>query len=115
MNKLQFELDESVRRNNELQKALQDIRAELEALRGGQPPPPATKAASRLAPAIHADSAQGVSRLAEALKRHPVTPSEFAPYFSQVYMMDLVEGGTTIIAAEPARGLNQLWYGQVVA
>ena len=106
MNKLQFELDESVRRNNELQKTLQDIRAELEALRGGQPPPPITKAVSRLAPAIHADSAQGVSRLAEALKRHPVTPSEFAPYFSQIYMMDLVEGGMTIIAAEPARGLN---------
>ena len=106
MNKLQFELDESVRRNNELQKTLQDIRAELEALRAGQQPPPATKAASRLAPAIHADSAQGVSRLAEALKRHPVTPSDFAPYFSQVYMMDLVEGGMTIIAAEPAPGLN---------
>ena len=106
MNKLQFELDESVRRNNEMQKALQDIRAELEALRASQQPPPATKAASRLAPAIHADSAQGVSRLAEALKRHPVTPSELAPYFSQVYMMDLVEGGMTIIAAEPAPGLN---------
>jgi RNA polymerase sigma factor (sigma-70 family) len=106
MNKLQFELDESNRRNNELQKALQDIRAELEALRGVQPPLPITKAVSRLAPAIHADSAQGVSRLAEALKSHPVTPREFAPYFGQVYMMDLVEGGTTIIAAEPAEGFN---------
>jgi RNA polymerase sigma factor (sigma-70 family) len=84
MNKLQFELDESVRRNNELQEALQHIRAELEALRAGQQPPPPTKAASRLAPAIHADSAEGVSRLAEALERHPVTPSAFAPYFSQI-------------------------------
>ena len=106
VDKLQSELDESARRNTEIQKALQDIRAELKALRAGQQPPPATKAASRLAAAIHADSAQGVSRLAEALKRHPVTPSAFAPYLSQVYMMDLVEGGMTLIAAEPAPGLN---------
>jgi RNA polymerase sigma factor (sigma-70 family) len=107
VNKLQFELDESVRRNAETQKALQSIRAELEELRAGQQASLATKAASRLAPAIHANSAHAVSRLAEALKRHPVTPSAFAPYFSQIYMMDLVEGGMTIIAAEPARGLNE--------
>jgi RNA polymerase sigma factor (sigma-70 family) len=107
VNKLQFELDESVRRTAEIQKALQDIRAELEQLPAGQKAPLATKAPSRLAPAIPADSVQVVSRLAAALKRHPVTPSEFAPYFSQIYMMDLVEGGLTIIAAEPAPGLTQ--------
>jgi RNA polymerase sigma factor (sigma-70 family) len=106
MNKLQFELDESVRRNAEIQKALQDVRAELEQLRAGQKPSLATKAVSPRAPAIHASSEQAVSRLAEALKSHPVTPRAFKPYFSQVYMMDLVDGRMTIIAADPAPGLN---------
>jgi RNA polymerase sigma factor (sigma-70 family) len=106
MNKLQFELDESVRRNADIQKALQEVRAELEHLRAGKQASLATKVASRRGPAIHANSAQAVSRLAEALKGHPVTPRTFKPYFAQIYMMDLVEGRLTIIAAEPAPDLN---------
>jgi RNA polymerase sigma factor (sigma-70 family) len=91
MNKLQFEPDESVRRNNELQKALQEIRAEQEALRAGQPPPPPTKA---------------VSRFADVLKRHPARRVSKEGEWLQLYMMDLVEGGTTLLADETDPGLN---------
>ena len=115
MNKLQFELDESVRRNNEIQKALQDIRAELEALRAGQQPPPATKAASRLAPAIHADSAQGVSRLAEALKRHPVRPSGICTLLRSGLHDGSCRGRDDHHRRRTGTGSHQLWYGQVVA
>ena len=81
----------------------------------GQQSPPATKAASRLAPAIHADSAQGVA--ASPMREAPSRDAQrlFEPYFSQIYMMDLVEGGMTIIAAEPSPGSRPLWYGEVVA
>src|SRR5207248_2973538 len=37
---------------------------------------------------------------------HPAQPREYAPYRSQVYMLDLVAGGITIITAEPAPGLD---------
>ena len=103
VDKLQSELDESVRRNTEMQKSLQDIRAELKALRASQQPFVATKAANRLAEAINADSAQAVRRLADALKRHPPRSRRDG---TQTYMLDLVEGGLTLIADEPAPDLN---------
>jgi RNA polymerase sigma factor (sigma-70 family) len=91
MNKLQFEPDESVRRNNELQKAPQEIRAEQEALRAGQPPPPPTNA---------------VSRFVDVLKRHPARRVPKEGERLQLYMMDLVEGGTTLLADETDPGLD---------
>src|SRR5262249_11881857 len=69
-------------------------------------PSGATRAAIRLAEAINADSARAMSQLAEALKRHPAQPSGYAPYRSQVYMLDLIAGGITIIADEPAPALG---------
>jgi dipeptidyl aminopeptidase/acylaminoacyl peptidase len=99
--KLQAELDESARRITEMRKALQDIRADLEARRASRQPSGAAKAAIRLAEAIKTDSAQTVSRLADALKRHPPQPSQDVGWGYQVYMLDLVEGGTTLVADEP--------------
>jgi RNA polymerase sigma factor (sigma-70 family) len=98
--KLQSALDESARRNSEMGKLLQDIRAELDALRASQQPSVAKGAAGRLAEAIETDSAQAVSRLADALKRHPPRLSQDRGWEYQVYMLDLVEGGTTLIADE---------------
>ena len=101
VDKLQSELDESARRNTEMRKTLQDIRAELKALRASQQPSVANGAATRFAEAIKTDSAQAVSRLADALKRHPPRLSEDRGWGYQIYMLDLVEGGTTLIADEP--------------
>src|SRR5262249_54222593 len=63
VDKLQSELDESVRRITEMRKALQEIRADLEARRASRQPSVAKGAAFRLAEAINADAAQAVSRL----------------------------------------------------
>ncbi len=89
VDKLQSELDESVRRNAEMQETLQDLRAELKARRAGQQPSPATKA---------------VMRLAAALKRHPARLSRDPGWGYQIYMLDLMEGGTTLIVDEPVPG-----------
>ena len=105
VDKLESELDESARRNAEMRKTLQDIRAELKVRRASPQPSVAAQAATRLAEAIKDDSAQAASRLADALKRHPARLSEDRGYGSQIYMLDLVEGGITLIADEPAPGL----------
>jgi RNA polymerase sigma factor (sigma-70 family) len=89
VDKLQSDLDESARRTAEMQKALQEIRARLKAQPASQQPSPAP---------------EPVMRLAAALKRHPRQFSRYAPYRSQIYMLDLVEGGITLIACEPAPG-----------
>jgi hypothetical protein len=86
VDKLQSELDESARRNAEMQKTLQDLRAELKARRASQQPSPATKA---------------VMRLAATLKRHPAQLSRDPGWGYQIYMLDLMEGGTTLIVDEP--------------
>jgi RNA polymerase sigma factor (sigma-70 family) len=105
VDKLQSDIDESVRRITEMRKVLQDLRAELKARRASPQPSAATKAAIRLGEAINTDSAQAASRLADALKRHPARLSRDMGYGSQIYMLDLVEGETILIADEPAPGL----------
>src|SRR5262249_17426924 len=89
VDKLQSELDESVRRNAEMQKGLQDIRAGLKARPASQQPSAVTKA---------------VMRLAAALKRHPARLSRDPGWGYQAYMLDLVEGGVTLVADEPIPG-----------
>jgi Tol biopolymer transport system component len=89
VDRLQSELDESARRNAEMQKTLQDLRAELKARPAGPQSSPATKA---------------VMRLAAALKRHPARLSEDPGWGYQIYMLDLIEGGTTLIVDEPIPG-----------
>src|SRR5262249_55514689 len=81
VDRLQSDLDESARRTAEMQKALQEIRARLKAQPASQQPSPAGKSAMRVA---------------AALKRHPRQFSRYAPYRSQVYMLDLVEGGIAL-------------------
>ena len=102
VDKLQTELDESARRNIEMRKALQDIRADLKTLSTSQQPFDAKRAAILLAEAINRNSAQAASRLADVLKRHParLSRNNQAPNRSQLYMLDLVEGGTTLVADE---------------
>jgi RNA polymerase sigma factor (sigma-70 family) len=102
VDELQSELDESARRNIEMRKALQGIRADLKALRTSQQPFDAKRAAILLAEAINRNSAQAASRLADVLKRHParLSRNNQAPNRSQIYMLDLVEGGTTLVADE---------------
>src|SRR5262249_34927403 len=76
-------------RNAEMQEALQDLRAELKARRASQQPSPATKA---------------VMRLAAALKRHPARLSRDPGWGYQIYVLDLIEGGTMLIVDEPIPG-----------
>src|SRR5262249_13360990 len=102
VDKLQSELDESTRRNAEMRSELQDLRADLEALRGSQQPPVAEEPARGPAQGIKADPTQAASRLADALKRHPPRPSRDRGELGQIYMLDLVDGGMTLVADEPA-------------
>src|SRR5262249_37306999 len=48
--------------------------------------------------------ARAVRRLAEALKRHPPRLSTDLGWNYQTYMLDLVEGGMTLVADEPIPG-----------
>ncbi len=89
VDKLQSALDESARRNAEMQKSLRDLRAELKARSAGEQPSPATKA---------------VTRLASTLKHHPARLSRDPGWGYQIYMLDLIEGGTTLIVDEPIPG-----------
>jgi dipeptidyl aminopeptidase/acylaminoacyl peptidase len=101
VDRLQIELEHSARRNTEMQNVLQNIRADLKALRESHGPAAPDQAARRFAEGIKADSALAVSRLAEALKRHPAKLTADRGYGYQIYMLDLVEGGTTLIVNEP--------------
>jgi hypothetical protein len=99
VDKLQAELEESTRRNAQLNQELRHIRANIEALRAA-----ASKAAST--------PAQAASRLAEVLKRHPlrhIATEDEVLRMHQLYMMDLVAGGTTLIVDEPLPEFN--WCG----
>jgi len=93
VDKLQSELDETARRTTGMQKVLQDIRTDLKALR-----------ANRLAGRPMTEYAQAAGRLADALKRHPARLGADVGWGYQVYMLDLVEGGTTLVADEPLPG-----------
>jgi RNA polymerase sigma factor (sigma-70 family) len=110
--RLQSELDESLRINVEIRKELQAIRATLDALRTDVPPTAARDSVSGHAGATTADSAQTANRLAEALKGHPGRLSRDVGWGDQLYMMDLVEGGTTLLADEPLPGGFVTGYGK---
>ena len=100
VDELQSGLEESSRRNAEMRRSLQDIRADLRALHASQQPLP-QGTARRLIELNDADPARGVRRLADVLKRHPPRLSPDRGWGYQLYMLDLVEGGTTLIADEP--------------
>jgi RNA polymerase sigma factor (sigma-70 family) len=102
--KLQSELDESLRINVNMRKELQSIRATLEELRTSVPPTAARDSAGEHAGAVGADSARTVSHLAEVLKGHPGQLSQDVGWGAQLYMTDLAEGGTTLLVDEPMPG-----------
>jgi len=63
--------------------------------------------AGRATPARSADeTARSVARLADALKRHPARRVPKEGERLQLYMLDLLEGGTTLLADEPDPGLD---------
>src|SRR4051812_16154031 len=78
-------------------------------LRGSQKPAQAAPDAGerQAAPTRSADqTAQAVNRFAGVLKRHPAQRRAAGEHRLQLYMMDLVEGGTTLLADEPDPGLD---------
>jgi hypothetical protein len=59
------------------------------------------------APTSSADAiAQAVKRFADVLKRHPAQRRAAREHRLQLYMMDLIEGDTTLLADEPDPGLD---------
>ncbi len=104
VNNLESELDESARRNAGMRKELQEIRAGLNALLNAPKRTAlvARAALTQLANALEAPKpTEAVARLADVLKHHPAKPSADQGWNYQLYMLDLVEGGTTLIADEP--------------
>ena len=72
--------------------------------------------ARRAIPVPPADqTARAVSRLADVLKRHPARRVPKEGERLQLYMMDLVEGGTTLLADEPDPGLDWCADAEMVA
>jgi RNA polymerase sigma factor (sigma-70 family) len=103
VNRLEAELDDTARRIAEKQRELQDIKNRLEGLRAAGERALAKQFADALA---HREPAKpAVERLADTLKRHPAKRGGNAGDRMQVYMIDLVDGGTTLIADEPGPGL----------
>jgi RNA polymerase sigma factor (sigma-70 family) len=107
VNKLEAELNDSARRNAEMQSELRAIKKGLEVLQMRTSARPVDRRApvQQLAAALGGPGNPAVSRLAEALKRHPAQRGCLNGDRMQIYMMDLTDGGTTLIADEPRRGL----------
>src|SRR5262249_51047189 len=99
--RLESALDESARRNAEMRQTLQDLRAQVKALSAGGLPAIVKSAATLFAEGIESDNARAVGRLAGALKRHPPRLAPDLGWNYETYMLDLVEGGTTLVADEP--------------
>jgi RNA polymerase sigma factor (sigma-70 family) len=107
VNKLEADLNDSARRHAEMQSELRAIKKHLEVLQvrtsalpiDRQPP------VQQLAAALVGPGNPAVSRLADALKRHPAKRGGLNGDRMQIYLMDLNDGGTTLIADEPRRGL----------
>ena len=105
--KLESGLDETARRNAEMKRELQGIRTNLEAIRAAARPTNVNAPVMQLAVSLKQAATPAVTRLADALKRHPSPRGSMGADRMQVYMMDLVDGGTTLIADEPNPGLTR--------
>jgi RNA polymerase sigma factor (sigma-70 family) len=106
VNQLERELDETARRNAEMQNHVRTIRAELKAQRAGPPPSEAARAAIQFANVLKEQKAEAVGQLAGALKRYQPPRRTGKGEGTQVYMVDLVAGGTTMISDESVPGRN---------
>jgi len=107
VDKLEAELHETARRNAEMQRELRGIKNRLAALRAAAQATAGQAPAKQLAVALalKEPAKPAVDRLADVLKRHPPKRGSMDGDRMQVYMMDLVDGGTTLIADEPRPGL----------
>jgi RNA polymerase sigma factor (sigma-70 family) len=101
VDRIESELDESTRRYAEMRKDLQDVRARLKTMR----PAPELTVAQAVATRLGEEPSRSVARFAEVLKRHPPRHGPAEGNRNQIYIIDLVEGGTTFIADEPVPGL----------
>jgi RNA polymerase sigma factor (sigma-70 family) len=104
VNKLEAELNDSARKHAEMQSELRNIKNRLERLQTAPPPTNSRPHVQRLAAALERLGNPAVSRLADALKRHPAKRGGHRGDRMQIYMMDLTDGGTTLIADEPHPG-----------
>jgi RNA polymerase sigma factor (sigma-70 family) len=102
--KLEADLNDAARRNAEMLGELRAIEKRLEGLRTARPID-RRPAVQQLATALERPRNPAVSRLAEALKRRPVKRGGRDGDRMQIYMMDLTDGGTTLIVDEPRPGL----------
>ncbi len=102
VDRIESELEELTRRDAEMRKELQDVRNRLKTLGPALEQAVAQATAARLAD----EPARSVARFAEVLKRHPARRVPKGGNRLQLYMMDLVEGGTTLLADEAEPGFN---------
>jgi RNA polymerase sigma factor (sigma-70 family) len=105
VNKLEAELNDTARRNAQMLGELQAIKNRLEELRIAAQSVDKRPPVQQLAAALERQGNPAVSRLAEALKRHPEKRGGVDGDRMQIYMMDLADGTTTLIADEPQPGL----------
>jgi RNA polymerase sigma factor (sigma-70 family) len=106
MDELESKLDETAPRNAEMPKGLQDVRAKQKAQIAGPRPLADAKAVTQFADVLKQQTARAVSEFAGVLKHHqpPRSPTDRDRY--RVYILDLVDGGTTLIADESVPGLT---------
>jgi RNA polymerase sigma factor (sigma-70 family) len=108
VDRLESELEETSRRNAEMLRELREIRGRLNAVREApeRAALAAAKAVAQVADALAPDPSRAVARLADALKRHPARRFPKEGNRLRLYMMDLVDGGTTLLADESEPGFN---------
>ncbi len=104
MHEVDSDLDQTALPNTEMRKDLKDIRAKRQAQSVDPRTVAATKAVAEFAGVLKQQTADAVSQFAVVLKRYqpPRSPADR----DRVYMLDLVAGGTTLIAEEPVPGLT---------
>jgi len=73
---------------------------------GRQEPAAGKDAVLQLAGDLKHETASVVTRFADVLKRHPPRRGTVEGERMQLYILDLVQGGTTLIADEPVPGLG---------
>jgi len=96
--KIQADVDRTARHTDELKKDLEKIRTRLDALRKIPWPAGGEKTVVRLGELLDPTPSQAVAEFAGVLMRHPPRPSARSGDSNQLYMMDLVAGGTTLFA-----------------
>jgi RNA polymerase sigma factor (sigma-70 family) len=104
MDKLEGGLADAGRRNAEMRKELRGVQAKLEATGVRSEATDVNGRVFPLARLGNGHTSRAVDRFAEVLKRYPRRRGSMEGGGCQVYMMDLVDGGITLIADEPGAG-----------